>query len=257
MIPVQTITGGIGQNIFYDQMPNPSQFPYQVVNDLENRAESNTTSSLSFGQALPGSQTKAEIQTLMQNSNQLLAEISNNYLRGQKDYYEAHYEAYDEYMSPRKSKKITLKSKGSSRSLSLKKKEFVAGGKFTVYVESTEEIRKKNDQNFAKLQSLAGLVLQNMKPGYGMNQFLRKMIDLLSIDELNPTIYIPESVDEMKAKMNLELLNNDIAIEPLAEGEDPLTHLEIYKQGLPTKARDEAVDDCVKKYTALPPELPT
>lgn len=42
IIPVNPVSGAISQNIAYDIQPNPSQFPHQMVQELEQRAEGNT-----------------------------------------------------------------------------------------------------------------------------------------------------------------------------------------------------------------------
>lgn len=103
------LNGNIGANIFYDQQPNPSQFPTQMIHELENRAEGNTgATALAFGQSLNGAQTKSEVQTLMQNTNQLLLEEKNNYLRGEEEYWKAHMEAYELYMPPKGKKNVAL-----------------------------------------------------------------------------------------------------------------------------------------------------
>jgi len=66
-----------------------------MIATLEARAEGTTAvGQQSFGTSQSGSQTKAEIQTLQQNQNQILIWISNNYMEGQKQYWEAHYRSY-------------------------------------------------------------------------------------------------------------------------------------------------------------------
>ena len=81
-----------------------------------------------------------------------------------------------------------------------------------------------------------------------MNEFLRKMLETVDIYELEPKTYIPESVDEMRARMNIELLNNDIEIQPPVAGEDFLTYIEIYKQALDTPAKQKALDLYTQAY---------
>lgn len=184
----------------------------------------------------------------MQNTNQLLNEVANNYLRGEKEYWEAHYKAYELYMGSRKKKSISFYKNGSSISHTFQKKEFVSWGKVIVYVESKAQIKKRNEKDFAKLNAIAGFILQNMKPWYAMNEFLRKMLETVDIYELEPKTYIPESVDEMRARMNIELLNNDIEIQPPVAGEDFLTYIEIYKQALDTPAKQKALDLYTQAY---------
>lgn len=249
IIPVNPQPNGVSGNIYNDIPVNPSQFPTQMIQELESRAEGNTgATSLAFWQSQSGSQTKSEVQTLMQNTNQLLNEVANNYLRGEKEYWEAHYKAYELYMGSRKKKSISFYKNGSSISHTFQKKEFVSWGKVIVYVESKAQIKKRNEKDFAKLNAIAGFILQNMKPWYAMNEFLRKMLETVDIYELEPKTYIPESVDEMRARMNIELLNNDIEIQPPVAGEDFLTYIEIYKQALDTPAKQKALDLYTQAY---------
>ncbi len=136
-----------------------------MIRELENRAEGNTgATALAFGQSPQGSQTKAEVQTLMQQTNQLLNEVANNYLRGEKDLIEDYYKAYKNYMPARGKKVISLFSDNASKSQTLKKSDFI--GKYNVFVtvESKEQIKKRNEKDFAKLNSVASLILENTKP---------------------------------------------------------------------------------------------
>lgn len=244
--------GNIGANIFYDQQPNPSQFPAQMIQELENRAEGNTgATALAFGQSLNGAQTKSEVQTLMQNTNQLLLEEKNNYLRGEEEYWKAHMEAYELYMPSKGKKNVALYKNGKSVSQFLTKNEFVTDGKMIVTVQSKSDIKKRNEADYAKLNAVAGHILPNMKSEYAMNEFLRKLLDTLDIYEMDSKVYIPETVSEIKARMNLELLNNNIDVMPLEQGEDPQTFLNIYKTALPTNARDRAIAQIMDLMIAL------
>ena len=133
--------------------------------ELNSLAEQNTgAGAVAFGQSFAGSQTKAEIQTLQQNSNQLLSYVASNYLRGQKEYWEAHYRAYCLYMANRDRKIISLFDNGSLYSKSLRKADFVADGKVGVYVYSKSQQDAKNEKAVAKLISIANLYIGNMKP---------------------------------------------------------------------------------------------
>lgn len=252
IIRVQPVNGSVGNHIYYDQQPNPSQFPAQMVQELENRVETETgKTGLVFGQSLPGSQTKAEVQELMQNSNQLLSLVANNYLEGEKEFWQAHYEAYVLYMWARRSKVIATYKKQSSVAKKLKKKEFV-DEKFIVFVESKNEIKKQNERDFAKLNSVANLVIGNMQPWYSMNAFLRKMLETLDVYELDPRDYITETPDEMSARMRLELLNNNIPVADPEEWEDYMTYIEIYKQALDNEASREAIAKYQEAYMKTP-----
>ena len=83
-----------------------------MVQNLEMRSEQTANvNQQSFGVSQSGTQTKAEIQTLQQNQNQILMWVSNNYLQGQKEYWECHYRSYVDNMSPKAKKVVSLYSK--------------------------------------------------------------------------------------------------------------------------------------------------
>ena len=144
--------------------------------ELNSLAEQNTgAGAIAFGQSFGGEQTKAEIQTLQQNSNQLLSYVAGNYLRGQKEYWEAHYRAYCLYMGKKQKKRISLFEDGSPYVANLSRADFVTDGKVSVYVSSRAQENAKKEKSFAKLVSISNLYIANLKQGYAMNSFLRKL----------------------------------------------------------------------------------
>lgn len=165
IIPMTNDTGLPSQNgMSYQQIPAPSPFVDQMISKLESRAEGTTNvTQQAFGMSPGGSQTKAEIQQLQQNANQILIWIANNYLQGQKEYWEAHYRAYVSNMDKGK-KCVAIYDKGNTISLSLSREEFVDDGKVSVYITSKAQDSIENDKEFNKLLALANIYLGNMKP---------------------------------------------------------------------------------------------
>ena len=213
IIPITNDTGLPTQNgIYAQQMQAPSPFIDQMEVKLENRAEGTTNvSQQSFGVSQSGTQTKAEIQTLQQNANQILIWIANNYLQGQKEYWEAHYRSYCLNMGKGK-KLISIYQKGTTIAKSLSAEEFIADGKVMVYITSKSQDNIENDKEFNKLLALADLYIQNMKPGYGLNDFLRMLGRKTNIRDFDENRYIQQDVDEMEASANLPLLNKNIEV---------------------------------------------
>ena len=254
IIPVRA-NWPIANTIYNDVPVNPSQFPTQMKQELNQLAETTTwTNSLAFWQSIWGSQTKAEVQTLMQNTNQLLSWVASNYLRGKKEFWESWYRSYSLNMGKWDKKNISLYQKGSMISKSLKKGDFIVDWKVQVYVTSKQQEKINNDKDFAKLNTIANLYIWNMKPWYAMNEFLRKMWDLLSIDWFDSKKYIAPSVDEERATMNLELLNNNTEISWPEPWEDLKTYIDIYKQALDTPAKWKALEEYIRVYIELRPD---
>ena len=107
---------------------------------------------------------------------------------------------------------------------------------------------EKDNQDFQKLTVSANLLIGNMKPWYAMDSLLRAVIEKSGIDWADPLVFIPESVDEMHAKNNLELLNNNIEVSAPQPNQELLTYIAIYRQALPTPARDKALEAYTNAY---------
>ena len=243
IIPVEnSVWANIANWVFTDYAVNPSQFPTQIINEVENYSKEITWAwDVAFWASPQWAQTKAEIQTLMASSNQLLWAVADNYLKGQKDYFMAHYRSYAVNMWKKDKKIISLYQKWTSKSLELKKEDFIADWKVQVIVESKNQLDKENEKNSAKLVVLANLYLSNMKPWYSMNEFLRKIWDSQWITWFDSTDYIEKSVDEIKAQRWLEFLNRDKDVDWPQPWEDYRTFIAIYSQAMDTSAKTRAL----------------
>lgn len=243
IIPVENpVWTNLANWVFTDYAVNPSQFPTQIINTVEDYSKQITWAwDLAFWNSPSWSQTKWEIQTLMANSNQLLSAVATNYLKWQKDYFMAHYKSYALNMSKKDIKVISSYQKWTSKSYSLKKAEFIADWKVQVIVESKTQSEKQNEQNSVKLIALANMYLQNMKPWYAMNSFLRKIWNSQWITNFEAQDYIEKTVDELKAERWLELLNRNNDVDWPQPWEDYRTFIAIYSQAVDTKAKSRAL----------------
>ena len=222
-----------------------------MITKLEGRAEGTTNvSQQSFGMSQSGTQTKAEIQTLQQNANQILIWIANNYLQGQKEYWTAHYNSYVANFDKGR-KVVAIFDKGNTISLSLSREDFVDDGKVNVYITSKSQDAIENDKEFNKLLALANIYLGNMKQGYSLNDFLRMLGKKSNIRDFDEYRYIQQDVNEYNATKNLPLLNKDIEVPSPKEGEDYMTYILIYRQALDTKAKAKALKEYEDAYMLI------
>lgn len=251
VIPVKWNSWNIGNSMFTDIYPNPSQFPTQMRNELESYSQKTTwVTDLAFWTSLPWSQTKAEIQTLQSNANTILSYIGNNYLRWQKEYWEQHYATYVKYMTNWQKKRVSMFDKWEPISLTLRREDFVTSGKVLIYVTSKSEQEAKDSKDTVKLISLANLYLWNMKPWYSLNEFLRKIGNSSWIQNFDAYKFIPMTPDEMRAVEYLDWLNrNEKAPDP-KPWEDYMTYIQIYKQAMDTPAKWEAILKYTNAYKA-------
>lgn len=218
----------------------------QQIPQYANKTSGNN--DISRGQSAPGTQTKAEVQVLEQKSDRLLRMKRDNYMDSYEEMWQDITRSYELYMSEKATLNIAFFDNWKSFSQTLKKKQFVTGGNINIYVISRDEKQDKDNQDFQKLTVSANLLIGNMKPGYAMDTLMRTVIEKSGIDGMDPNVVIPESVDEMHAKNNLELLNNNIEVSAPQPNQDLLTYIAIYKQALPTPAREKAIEAYTNAY---------
>ena len=242
-IPADAVNGqSIGNSIYTDMPLTPSQYPMQQMQALESYQKQITgAGDIAFGDSPQGTQTKAEIQTLMSNSTQLLSSVWDNYLRGIKGYYLAHYRSYALNMGKKDKKIISMFQKWDVVSLTLSKEDFIADGKVQIYIESQNQVDKQNEKNSAKLLALQWVYLPYLTSEYARNKFLRLLGNMQGIRGFEAESFIFESVDETRARQRLELLNRGEDVSPPMPWEDFQTYLDIYKQAIDTPATMRAI----------------
>lgn len=235
--------------IYTHQLPAPSQYTDLLIDKLEQRAEETTSiSKQNFGITQQGQQTKAEIQTLQQNANNILAWISNNYLRWQKEYRTAHYRSYALNMWKGK-KVVSMFQKWNAISLDLTRDDFIADWKVQVIVVSKNQQTLENDKEFNKLTFISSLYLPNITSEYAKNSLLRLMWDKSNVRDFDATKYIRESIDEIKAKQSLPLINRNADIDFISMpwmNSDIDVYIDIYKQAMDTDTKAEVMTELYK-----------
>lgn len=242
VLPISNKTWMPTQNgIYAFTPPQPSQYTDLLIDKLEQRAEESTSiSKQNFGITQQWQQTKAEIQTLQQNANNILAWISNNYLRWQKDYRTEHYRNYALNMW-RGNKSISMFQKGKAISLELKREDFIADWKVQITIVSKNQEDLANEKDFNKLMIITQTYLPNITSTYAKNELLRLIGKKSNVRDFDTEKYIRETLDEVTAKQRLELLNLNIEVPWPEMWEDPDIFLDIYKQAMDTKAKRDVI----------------
>lgn len=241
VLEINNQTGMPTQNGIYSfTPPAPSQYIDQLVQTLEQRAEDTTNiPKQNFGITQDGQQTKAEVQMLQQNANNILKWIANNYLRGEKDYWTEHYRTYARSMGPKKKKVVSLFQKWDAMSLELKREDFLADGKVQVIVVSKNQENVENEKEFNKLTFIANLFLPNISSEYAKNELLRLMGEKSNVRDFDSKKYIRESIEEIKARASLPLLNRNlieyVAIPWINDNVD--VYIDIYKQAMDVEGK--------------------
>ena len=205
--------------------------------------EATNVSSLAQWQSLAGSQTKAEVQTLQQNINQVLSYMASNYMDSLRGLWESIYRSYAANMSAQRKKTIVVVDWNKVDAYWFKKNEFIS--QWDVYIvvksKSQEEIKKKQD--FAVLLSVIWTLKQSVQPWSTQDVIIdRTLIEKSGIKWLNAEVIHPYTRDERVAYSNLEMLNRDIELQTKpAVWEDHNVFINIYKTWLDTDARNKAI----------------
>lgn len=243
MIPVTPNPQRAIESSFYQDNHSTSQnFPLQMLDVV--KSFSNETMSrweIAFWQSANWSQTKAEVNTLMENINQQLGYISQNYMRAEKNFWSSIYHSFSINMSPNAYLTIVLYESGKALNKRLKKSDFIVEWKYQIYITSKTQQKIQDEKDFNKLIALQWVILPNITDQSGKNNFMRFLSKKMSIDWFNPLDFVIETPDEIKAKENVELLNNDIEVDWPQVGQDLRTYRSIYAQALDTNAKRKVI----------------
>jgi len=215
-----------------------------VINQLSQ--EATNISSIVQWQSLSWSQTKAEVQTLQQNINQVLSYMASNYMDSLKWLWESIYRSYAANMSPQRRKEIVVvDSNNKPDTYWFKKNEFISNWDVYIIIKSRaqEDIKKKQD--FAVLLSVIWTLKQSVKPWSTQDVMIdRLLIEKSWIRWLDADLIHPYTFDERQAYNNLVMLNRDIELQAKPQAwEDHEVYINIYKSWLDTKAREKAISD--------------
>jgi len=236
------------QNGIYKEQSRPQNAIVQnTINylDILSQQADPSGSALAQWQSASWSQTKAEIQTLQQNINHILSYMASNYMDSLKGLWESIYRSYAANMSPQRKKEIVIiEESGNSASYWFKKSEFISKWELYITIKSKaqEDIRQKQD--FAVLLSTISLLKASVTPWSTQDVIIdRILIEKSGIHWLDSLMIHPYSQSERKAYRNLEMLNNNVKLRTKPQPwEEHDVFIRIYKTGLDTDARNEAIE---------------
>ena len=204
--------------------------------------ETSGNRDIAFWASAPWSQTKAEIQIMEQKASRIHRMIRDNYMESYEKMWEDIFNAFELYMWSKQSINISLIDNWQQYSRKLLKREFLSGSIINIYVESQEEKRARDDQDYQKLIASSNILIKNMKPWYAMNVLLRTILEKSWIQWLDPMTIIPPDVDEWEATNNISLINDNIDISDPIPWQNLLTLRQIYSQALPTPAKRKIIN---------------
>jgi len=265
-VPVKlTEDENMNNAVWMEPLETNGQMPQLMRQTLKQGLQEETgLSSIAFGVSPQWDQTKAEINSLTKNINQLLSYSNTLMMKEEKLWWEIWYEYYV-YNLPSSSKKyVTLtKWQGLSDSFEFKRSDFLLEYPVIVRVVSKSEEEKKKSKRFAKRSVMIGTVLANLKQGsHAFNQYMRQYMDdgWFSRDEY--MTYFDYTPSETVALEWLNLLNafQEKPSSP-AQWEDYGTFLNIYSLAKDSPAKQQIIAEYMDAYTweqinnPVPPEM--
>ena len=230
------------------------------LEQLKQQADPAST-SLATWVGTPWSQTKAEIQTLQQNINQVLSYMQSNYMASLVSLRESIYKSYARNMSSQRKKDIVVVDKaGNPDNYGFKKNEFVSKWDVYILVTSKREEEAKNSKQYAQTLSFYDAISPKLDPKSTESKILDRYLMEKSNSWIDPTTIISYTPDERNAYDDLVLLNNNEDVLAPEGGQDHNAYINIYKTGLETAARQKAIvarELILEEEKTTRPEQPT
>ena len=244
IIPYTPEGGLTAQNAIYEEQPRQispiTSNQVARLEQLKQQADPAST-SLATGVGTPWSQTKAEIQTLQQNINQVLSYMQSNYMASLMSLWESIYKSYARNMSSQRKKEIVVVDAGGNPdNYGFKKNQFISKWDVYIVVKSKREEEAKNEKQYAQTLSFYDAIRQglgNTTEGKILDRYLMEK----SNSWIDPTTIISYTPDERNAYDDLVLLNNNEDVSAPEGGQDHNAYINIYKTGLQTQARERAI----------------
>jgi len=249
----------------------PQEQASPVVDNVLNRLdrlwqEATLQNALVQWQSLGWAQTKAEVQVIQQNTNTILSGIASEYMDSSINLWTDIYRGYEVNMSSQRTKEITLIwTKDNPDSYGFKKKEFISKWELYIIIKSKSQEDIQNKKDFAILLALDASMTWFLAPDTTeFKMWKRTLLDKSGVKWLNGTDFIGLTQDERNAYSQLEQLNfnEELKTKP-KPWEAHEVYINIFKNGIPTEARDKAIElreailTATPKAPALPPEQVT
>lgn len=208
-------------------------------------------SSIAFWVSPEWNQTKAEINSLTKNINQLLSYSNTLMMKEEKLWWELWYEYYV-YNLPATSKKyITLtKWQGLSDNFEFKRSDFLLDYPVIVKVVSKSEEESKKNKRFARRSVMIWTVLANLKQGsHAFNEYMRNYMSDWWFTRDEYMQYFDYTPSETRALQWLNLLNAFQEKPNSPETwEDYQSFINIYSLAKESPAKNEIIDEYMNAY---------
>jgi len=194
--------------------------------------------------------TATENQRIQKNAN--LKQVLQTKVKqwGWKDFWSNWYRAYYDNFKYSDEKNIILNGQFGSSPMTVKKKDIITGYDIDIRIVSKSDQETLRENQKIALMATAPIMLQDPTIPKISRDFLRRRILMangLTKEEAN--MYIPPSIEEMKAMQDLELINRNVLPDIPDTTEDIMTYLLIYQRAIATLVKWQSIEALKMMYT--------
>lgn len=199
--------------------------------------------------------TATENQRIQRNQNVKLVLNAKINSWGDKDFWRLWLNVYDEYFEYNSEKNIKLQNSFGNVIFTIKRKDIDTWRNIDVTVVSKSEEEIINQKNAQALLVVADLVLQDPSTPIISKTFAKRQIAKANgLDKDKISILFPEWLEEAQAKMDLELINNnieeaeDLLVNNIDINEDHMTYIVIYNKAIDNEIKRKAIEARKRAY---------
>lgn len=222
----------------------PKEQPSQQANNgltlLENlKQEATGISPITQWMVSDKNMTKWEVQTLQANANMKFSLIMSFLMRSEKEFWLTWQAFYRQYF--KWTKNIVLDYKHKTEYFAITRKDI--WNDFTVWsvrVEASSEIQKIKKEKYQSMLAIMPNVMPMMTEE-AQKSFTRNLMELSGFEAEEAITYLPESVDEIQAKQDLERLNQGLEASEPKPGQKHEIFEKIFMQAIPSDLVSQAI----------------
>lgn len=207
-IPIELEEGQVLSNAIL-QLPKeqPSQQANIWLNLLENlKQEATGISPITQWIVSDQNMTKWEVQTLQANANMKFSLVMTFLIKSDKEFWSTWQAFYRQYFNW--TKNIVLDYKHKTEYFEITRKDL--GWEFTAWavrIEAKSEINKRKKEKHQNMLAIMPNVIPMMTEE-NQKSFTRDLMEVAGFEKEEVIVYLPESPDEIQAKIDLEKLNS-------------------------------------------------
>lgn len=240
-IPVELKEWEVLGNVLM-QLPKEqwSQKAAEWIQLLENlKQEATWISPITQWMVSDQNMTKWEVQTLQANANMKFSLVMTFLIRSDKEFWLTWQSFYRQYFNWKKN--IVLDYKYKTEYLEITKKdlgwEFTAGA---VRIEAKSEITRRKKEKYQNMLAIMPNVMPMMSEE-NQKSFTRDLMEVVGFEREETIAYIPESPDEILAKIDLEKLNRWLDPSEPELGQKHEIFERIFMQAIPSEKVAKAI----------------